>query len=133
MIKDAYTWMGSLCRHRYSALWFHTEKHCPNLIANSYDNKPSGQIIPFTIGYSKMTYKYMSMVQAWNNWYKDVLQTSFPRLIIRFEDLLFRTEETTRKVCECAGGKFYDKPFKYVEDSAKGPQRAHVGANGRLS
>jgi len=135
IIKDPYTWMGSLCRHHYSALWPHNVKHCPNLIANHNDLRVrNGQTVPFRIKYTNtIKYNYVSMVQPWNEWYRDVLKTNFPRLIIRFEDLLFHTKEIVQQICECGGGKLINKPFQYIEDSAKGQQKAHNGANGRLS
>jgi len=37
MVRDPYSWMQSMCRHRYSAHWFHPPHHCPNLIPNDED------------------------------------------------------------------------------------------------
>jgi len=36
-VRDPYSWMQSQCRHGYAAHWFHTSKHCPNLIPNEID------------------------------------------------------------------------------------------------
>ena len=36
-IKDPLTWMGSMCRHSYAAVWRHSPKHCPNLVSNEVD------------------------------------------------------------------------------------------------
>lgn len=39
---------------------------------------------------------------------------------MRFEDLTFRQHETTKIICECAGGKVKPKKmFKYIINSAK--------------
>ena len=37
MIRDPYSWMQSMCRHRYSAHWFHPPQHCPNLVPDRED------------------------------------------------------------------------------------------------
>jgi hypothetical protein len=36
-VRDPYSWMQSMCRHRYSAHWFHTPLHCPNFIPTAED------------------------------------------------------------------------------------------------
>lgn len=37
IVRDPYTWMQSMCRHGYTAHWFHTTKHCPNFIPSDID------------------------------------------------------------------------------------------------
>jgi len=48
-------------------------------------------------------------------------------LLVRFEDLIFHTEETITTVCECAGGKLlFPGKFRYIVESAKkGGDRIH--------
>ena len=36
-IRDPYSWLQSMCRHRYSAHWFHPPNHCPNFIPDERD------------------------------------------------------------------------------------------------
>ena len=55
----------------------------------------------------------------WNKWYEEWEEQTFPRLTVRFEDLLFHGEEVTKVACECVGGVFTNKPFSYIEGSAK--------------
>lgn len=44
----------------------------------------------------------------------------YPWLMIRMEDLTFYTEETTKLICDCAGGRLLpNQKFIYVADSAK--------------
>ena len=142
MIKDPYTWMGSLCRHHYAALWKHTNKHCPNLVANNDDSfVNNGQIIPAIVKYTPTNVTtHTSIAAIWNDWNNNYVHytntredDTFPRLMIRFEDILFRTKETVTQVCNCAGGALYnEQKFKYITDSAKGSQIAHQGAQGLL-
>jgi len=155
-IKDPYHWMGSMCRHKYAANWVHTEMHCPNLVPNKFDYGRRGVrkgvtksieiVVPFK---SDRVHHYTSMVDLWNTWYTDYLDAGsetgekhmdfgggqvdgFPRLIIRFEDLLFHLEETFTQVCHCGGGKLinHEKGIHLLSDSAK---PGHKGSSGLLS
>ena len=75
---------------------------------------------------------YRSMIDFWNTWYGEWHDAEFPRLMIRFEDLLFHAEETITKICECGGGQM-KKEFRYLENSAKGTSGVHSGSAGFLA
>lgn len=47
------------------------------------------------------------------------------------EDLVFYPKETTKAVCECAGGKIRtDQPFQFIVDSAKADSPGHDVSTG---
>ena len=148
VIKDPYTWMNSMCRHSYAANWRHVDGHCPNLVAISEKEKEIIKILndnrndKADEGKGEETFKvnihyrdtnithHDSLADLWNTWYGDWINADFPRLIVRFEDLLFHTETVVRKVCECGGGEIRDvNNFKYSVSSAK-TGKAHKGSNG---
>ncbi|KAL7543373.1 hypothetical protein ACHAXR_012720 [Thalassiosira sp. AJA248-18] len=148
MIKDPITWMASMCRHSYEARWRHTLDHCPNLVPNKYDKRrtPGKGTMAVRVKFAtqhignepipdrtnKTFIEYTSLVDLYNRWYNDWHNASFPRLMVRFEDLIFHAEETVSQVCACGGGTM--KPvFKYVEDSAKGQGGPHAGSAGFLA
>ena len=126
VIKDPYTWMTSMCRHSYSANWCHTKDHCPNLIANENDinvfnnTLALGEVVPVNIRYSAENITHhKSLVNLWNDYYLDwYANATFPRVIVRFEDLLFRSEYVIDQVCSCAGGKLKNN-FTYLAETAK--------------
>ena len=134
-VKDPYTWMSSMCRHSYSANWHHIEQHCPNLVTNKYDEnkwKHYKGVVPVNVRYSpENVTHHESLLGLWNDYYKEWHHVKFPRLIVRFEDLLFRTEETVKQICHCGGGKMKDTQFKFVVESAKSGQ-AHKGSSGMI-
>ena len=150
MIKDPITWMASMCRHPYKARWRHTPKHCPNLVPNKFDRGRTlgkgemgikvkwatslhdfpGRPIPDARGKTFVNYK--SLAHLWNQWYGEWLDAPFPRLMVRFEDLIFHAEETVGEICKCGGGTL-KKRFRYVEDSAKGQGGPHAGSAGFLA
>ncbi len=142
--KDPYSWMESLCRHPYSAFWKHSLEHCPNLVPNEVDvslgfiqDKEHKEAltqngIPVTIRYApprKVTHN--NLAEAWNTWYGDYINAHYPRLIVRFEDLLFNTETVITQACHCFGGQLKDEyNFNYHVDSAKPDIGAHHGGSG---
>ena len=59
---------------------------------------------------------------------------SYPRIFVRYEDLLFQPLVVIQRVCECAGGKYVgDRAFYFEDDSAKGNGGAHKGGSGMVS
>jgi len=148
MIKDPITWMASMCRHPYETRWRHTQDHCPNLVPNKRDRgrEPGKGTMKIKVKFAtqhigdepipdrknKTFIEYNSLVELWNVWYNDWHDASFPRLMVRFEDLLFHAEETVSQVCACGGGTM--RPiFRYEESSAKGQSGPHAGSAGFLA
>ena len=70
--------------------------------------------------------QYDSLVGFWNQWYSQYyFEDSFPRLMIRFEDLLFHTEIIVTQVCQCAGGQLKEETVRLPADSSKSGKSAH--------
>lgn len=134
-IKDPLTWMSSMCRHHYQTNWIHSSEHCPNVVPNDADRRLKGfkeenGAIPVRVRYNETYFtSHSSLVGLWNDWYTAYHRAKFPRLIVRYEDLLFRPEEMTRKICTCGGGKM-KKKFKYIVQSSKGDSGVHKASSG---
>lgn len=143
MIKDPYYWMGSLCRHKYATNWFHSKAHCPNLVPNEHDYGHRGitrmtKSIPVRVRYQDrddMVVQYNSMLDFWNTWYSDYLnEKEFPRIMIRFEDILFHLDEVMTKICECGGGEVkQNKDGMHLKEQAAKKGTVHNGSSGLLS
>ena len=123
-----------MCRHGYAANWRHFEGHCPNLIPITPDEQEklnNETTVKVNIHYRDTNITHHdSLADLWNTWYGDWIDVDFPRLILRFEDLLFHAEYVLKQVCECAGGQVYNiSDFKYSVGSAK-TGVAHKGSNG---
>lgn len=108
-----------MCRHDYAARWHRDAKHplhCPNLVYPSNTSSVSVKVY-----YKDFILHHNSLIQFWNDWYNDYINAKFPRLIIRYEDLIFHPKTITKLVCKCAGGdmKYNDNNFIYITDSAK--------------
>lgn len=114
MVRHAHDWMSSMCRHGYTAKWNRTAKNCPNLYTNN--------TVTAKFGPGPSTHD--SLAHMWNDWNGAYYDGNVSRLMIRFEDVIFFPKETSRKVCNCVGGKLVtpkekDGLFHYVIDSAK--------------
>ena len=131
-IRDPYSWMESMCRINYGAHWYmDRERHCPNLLPDEQDlmkfhgklkeNKP----VDVHVKYSDFWRHHKSLAHFWNDYYREYMNVSFSRLIVRYEDLLFHTKEVTQQVCTCAGGEMSPFSFKYIVGTAKRGVTAH--------
>jgi len=121
-----------MCRHTYAANWLHNEEHCPNLVPltkNELHHAKGAPTVPVNVRYSdKNVTHHKSLADLWNDWYSDWLDAEFPRLVVRYEDLLFHAEAVVGQICTCGGGVLHGK-FTYIEDSAK-LGSVHKGSNG---
>ncbi len=142
MIKDPFYWMGSICRHKYATNWWHTKKHCPNLVPNENDIGHRGitintESVPVRVRYQDSNDKviqYKSMIDFWNTWYSDYLdETEFPRIFVRFEDILFHMEDVVTEICHCGGGELTTKRDEmHLSRGAAKSGLSHTGSNGLL-
>ncbi len=48
---------------------------------------------------------------CWNTWYGDYIEAKYPRLSVRFEDLLYHTEMVITQACCCFGGKLINESY----------------------
>jgi hypothetical protein len=89
--------------------------------------------VPVRVKYPEFVQQHDSLVGFWNDWYNDYMNASFPRLIVRFEDLVFHAKDVVTQVCHCAGGEMKKKKFTYIVDSAKKGDAAHGPQEARTS
>jgi len=119
-IRDPLFWLKSMCRHHYTAMWNGRDMldHCPNFLDDNLTTH---------VRYDGFVRRYNSLLDLWNTYYTEYLNIDIPFLLVRFEDLIFHTEETITTVCECAGGKLlFPGKFRYIVESAKkGGDRIH--------
>jgi hypothetical protein len=87
-------------------------------VMNTANFTMDSKTVPVYVKYNRETMNHDSLADMWNDWYSDYYNASFPRVIVRYEDLLFYGKEVTTAACECFGGKM-KKPFVHVGDSAK--------------
>jgi hypothetical protein len=133
LVRNPYSWMKSICRNSYTIRFQERHKKtCPRLktsTTNNNNDNNSNSWNKVTVRYGAGTMHHESVAHLWNEWngfyYHD---PELPRLMVRFEDLIFRPKEVTEQICKCAGGILghrqddMDAPvdgFHYVSQSAK--------------
>jgi hypothetical protein len=57
-----------------------------------------------------------SLAHLWSRWYRAYLEAPYPRLLIRFEDLLFHSEKIMQLIGKCVDAKV--NPDHYVQTSS---------------
>ena len=67
---------------------------------------------------------YDNLVDMWNKFHSDYFNADFPRLMVRYEDLLLHTDEVLPQICECVGGTLLDseKGVQLQAHSSKDPK-----------
>lgn len=123
-VRDPFKWLQSMCRHNYGAHWNYTVSHCPNLVPNRRDIREFPWLkgedsVPVEVHYKDFEREHASLVHFYNDWYNLYMNATFPRLLVRFEDLIFHPKQVTKTVCECAGGELNKGKFQYIKNSAK--------------
>lgn len=133
-----YTWMQSMCRRPYAARFLHDQQRCPNLIPYPEDKMAQprlGQMkyVPVNIGYSKSHHiRHESLAHMWNNWYGQyVFDHTYPKLIVRMEDVVFHAETILPPICECIGAKFSGSLLH--EQDATNPQKDGIDQHAQSS
>jgi hypothetical protein len=52
-------------------------------------------------------------------WYREYYESNMPRIIIRFEDLLFHTEKVIDSIRDCVGAQWKSETFQWQAAPAK--------------
>jgi hypothetical protein len=127
-VRDPYTWMQSMCRQNYAAQFDHSKANCPNIVPYPRDIEAHPRYahmkyIPIHIKYDvDYRRKYESLPHLWNEWYSVYVNSSFPLLLVRMEDLVFHAERILPKVCECAGFQYQGnfRPINEIQNKNHG-------------
>jgi len=108
-----------MCKWNYDVKWEKAPNNrCPNLIRIP-QNRTTYKVNAKThqTRFKKTDY-YDSLVDMWTKWYLQYFHADYPRIMIRFEDILYRQEDVIRKIRECIGMDT-SKPFIFQSESPK--------------
>ncbi len=140
IIRDPITWMKSMCETKDPIQWSaHQKRTCPILASPTTiipDNKDvmglpksslktqksaiTGNEARITVQYSRSSpaETYGNLIDLWNKWNLGwLLDETRPRIILRYEDLLFHPKSVIQLVCGCAGGVLKHDFSNYLEQS----------------
>lgn len=129
IVRDPYFWMQSMCKSPYQAHWKRRPKHCPNLVVDANDRSRLQSLVNETgetfrvkvIHDAEYKLFYDSLAHLWNEFYRPYYyETSYPRLIVRFEDLLWSAPTIMHHIAECMGTSLISDVYQYQVKRAKG-------------
>lgn len=149
LVRDPFYWMQSMCKEGYGVRWDHDSKHhCPNLIPNESDRtrffsehgKNVSSPIPVWMGANPTDGPtWPSLIHYWNSWYESYyynhenLHSTWPRLIVRFEDTLFYPRKVMAEVCHCGGGKLRSEPSFFEATGYSNSNSSSSSSNNNIS
>lgn len=103
--------------------------HCPNLIeedaifeaseSEETADLPADLGVPVHIRWRNYSRHFTSLVDVWNSWYREYYEATFPRLIIRFEDMLFHPEDVVEAIRDCVNGSWFQDEYIYYTTPIK--------------
>lgn len=119
-----WTWQ---CKNSYAALWKHTRRHCPNLVPTAEDlaslrnlRDPATTEHSFNVSvrYPEYTLQWDSLAHLYSDFYNQYLHADYPRLFVRFEDILVNAPSVLAQIAECTGAPLAPK-FVWQTRSSK--------------
>jgi hypothetical protein len=103
-----------MCESPYTLQWNVSSNHCPTLV------DATNSSVPVKIRWSKGYIRsWPSLAHLWSMWYREYYESSMPRLIIRYEDLLFHTEKVIDSIRDCVGATWKSDTFQWQAAPAK--------------
>lgn len=109
-----------MCRHPYAAQWAHNISNCPLLWHPDVEDAN-----PVYVRYKEHQQRHEHLPGFYNDFYHQYLEADFPRVIVRYEDLLFFGKNVTETLCECGGGVPREDEFVFPLDSSKAGFQGH--------
>lgn len=118
VVRDPFRWMQLMCHLPLNANWTRGEKgRCPNFVPSAAERR-NPRYSNVTTFHVEVTHddvykeRYASLVDLWTSYYRSYIAADFPRLVIRFEDLMFHAERVMEQVSQCIGSPM-TKPYEY--------------------
>lgn len=106
-----------MCESPYNLQWARVEGRCPNLVnetlglAANDERAGIGASVRYPPRFGR---KWRSMAHMWSTWYSEYHAANFPRLMVRFEDILLHPKEVVEQVRECVGAVWLSNEMNYV-------------------
>lgn len=108
--------------------------HCPNLVPSASEKQVRPRLRKATTFALSAKYgteyqqDYKSLAAMWSTWNRDYFDADFPRLFVRFEDIIFNAEKVMHVVAACAGLSV-NSPYRAMLE----PSKDHGGSSSLLS
>lgn len=125
VVRDPISWRHSMCTAPYNMYWDGSRSrgnlgNCPvmNHAANGSIVSPPVYFHIKPVQRPK-TVEYTSLVQVWNEFYGSYVDATYPRLIVRQEDVLLQMPKVVEKIRKCIGGYSKHESFRTLQAPVK--------------
>jgi hypothetical protein len=140
VVRDPFTWRNSMCKASYVTSWEGMHTSSPKFWHEKRtDNTSTIHTSEIRVNLKwaphKRTLKYESLMELWNAFYGSYLNATFPRLLVRMEDIILYLPQVIEEVRECVGAySKHDKVEVYTALSkSHGKRTQQERDNGLLS
>lgn len=120
--------MNIQCQSPYTAYWRHSKERCPNILVTKEDRDVFGiksnnyTTFPVTVSFNAQDEirHWDSLVHLYNDYYTQYYyNVTFPRLIVRFEDMLLYPRSIINQINICVGTNQTIPPRKFRYETGK--------------
>jgi hypothetical protein len=120
LVRDPYTWMQAMCKAPYDARWHKLrDNRCPNLWNDSNSTTYELAVRTHQTQFRKVDH-YASLADMWTQFNQQYYNATYPRLMVRYEDVMTHPEQIVGTIRDCIGlKKPSTDPFQYVLETAK--------------
>lgn len=129
MVRDPYRWMASMCQNPYRMTWNRgLNRRCPNLVPSTTerqlpqfsDRKTFEVMLPYPDAADPVKNEtFASLIDMWSEWNRQYFDARFPRLVVRFEDILFHPDKVVTSILSCLGKPVPSQNISYTIERAK--------------
>jgi len=88
-------------------------------VMNAANFTMTSKTVPVYVKYKSETVNHDSLAHMWSDWNRQYYDADYPRLMVRYEDLILYGKEVTTAACECFGGEIKKRGFRHIGESAK--------------
>lgn len=121
VVRDPLFWLQSMCQTPYSVYWMSQgSQRCQSFPKNNDAKRVMSSPIQMRMetGYAP---QFETLIHLWNEYYGQFWNAPYPRLIVRYEDLLWHAPRVLSMVSDCVGADTSSKmrSYSYVTSPAK--------------
>jgi hypothetical protein len=118
IVRQPFDWLRSMCKEGYDAKFLRRVRSCPLVYRHGTSNVTNKVIVKAHQTAYKYTDTYASLADMWTEWHQFYLNASFPRLLIRYEDLVLYPKQLVQAIADCTG-KAAKPKFQYYTQEAR--------------
>ena len=112
-----------MCKSAYAAHWKSRPQHCPNLVPDEADRhrfkNEINDTFPVKVIFDEnQKFYWDSLAHLWSDWYQYYFKATYPRLMVRFEDMILHAPTIMKIIADCAGTTVPDE-FTFQAKSSK--------------